>query len=286
VRGVQRVRPAPVFLAAILAAVGSFLVWRGLSFYQLGLEERVDHPDFQVLRPSGLYGNGLGYLAGVLVVTNLLYLARRRQIFTFGSMRGWLDAHVFTGLLAFELAVFHSAFQLRTPIAKLTAASMAIVVLTGIVGRFIHALVGVVAERHLQPVAETLEARARGLGDLVLAAADAYPPTQLPANASHLVCLATLPRWRREARSRREAVRLVALNHPAIAGATGADADELQALVARAAQAAAAEVRAISRNALLRSWRSLHRLFAILMLLAVAVHAAVAWHFGYRWIFG
>jgi dihydropyrimidine dehydrogenase (NAD+) subunit PreT len=282
---VRRVRSAPVLLASILAAVGLVLAWRGLSFYSLGVEDRVDHPDFQVLRPSGVLGNGLGYAAGLLVLLNLLYLARRRQLFTFGSMRGWLDAHVFTGLLAFELAIFHSAFQLRTPIAKLTAASMAIVVGTGVIGRFIHALVGVVQARQLAPAAQALDEKVDGLGGLVLAAADAYPPTQLPANASHLVCLMTLPRWRREASARREAVHLVAMNHAAVAGATGASADELGLLVGRAAQAAAAEVNAISRNALLRSWRSLHRLFAILMLLAVAVHAAVAWHYGYRWIF-
>jgi hypothetical protein len=286
VTGVRRVRLAPVVLAAILAGVGLVLLWRGLSFYRLGLDERVDHPDFQTLRPSGIVGNGLGYAAGLLVVLNLLYLARRRQLFTFGSVRGWLDAHVFTGLLAFELAVFHSALQLRTPIAKMTAASMAIVVLTGIVGRFIHAFVGSVEERKLAPVIRDLDERAPGLGALVLAAADAYPPTQLPANASHFRCLATVPRWRSEAAARREAVRIVGLNHAGVAGAARADAGELQALVGRAAQAAAAEVRAISRAAILRSWRSLHRFFAILMLLAVAVHAAVAWHFGYRWIFG
>lgn len=265
--------------------VAAFLVWRGLAFYRLGIEERVDSPDFRLLRPSGLMGNGLGYAGALLVFLNLLYLARRRQLFSFGPMRGWLDMHVFTGLLAGELAAFHSAFQFRTPIAKLTALSLGIVVVTGIIGRFIHALVGKAQERHLPPVANELDERVPGLGALVLAAADAYPPTQLPANASHLLCLATLPRWRREAADRRQAVRIVAGNHAGVAAATGSQADELADIVARAAQAAAAEVRSISRAALLRSWRSLHRLFAILMLLFVAVHAGVAWHFGYRWIF-
>ena len=38
--------------------------------------------------------------------------------------------------------------------------------------------------------------------------------------------------------------------------------------------------------ALLRSWRGLHRFFALLMLAAVLLHAGVAWYYGYRWIFG
>ena len=269
-------------LGAVLAAVAVLLCVRGIGYYRLGVEDRVEHPDFQLLRPSGLWGNGLGYAGAALVFLNLLYLARRRHLFAFGSMRTWLDAHVFTGLLACELAVFHSAFQLRTPVAKLTLASMAIVVATGIIGRFIHALAGSAAERRLPPLAEALDQRAPGVGALVLSAADAFPPTQLPADASHLRYLATLPRWRREASDRREAVRLVATNHPAVAAHAGALAD----LVAQAAQAAADEVHSVSRPALLRSWRSLHRLFAILMVLAVSMHGAVAWHYGYRWIFG
>jgi hypothetical protein len=47
-----------------------------------------------------------------------------------------------------------------------------------------------------------------------------------------------------------------------------------------------ADVRSVMGMALLRSWRGLHRLFALLMLLAVVVHIGVAWHYGYRWIFG
>jgi hypothetical protein len=281
-----RVRAMPVVLGGVLCAVGAFLLWRGLAFYRLPLEDRVDSPEFQLLRPSGLLGNGLGYAGALLVTLNLLYLVRRRQIFTAGSMRTWLDLHVFTGLLGAELAAFHSAFQLRTPIAKLTALSLGIVVVTGVVGRFIHALVGKAEARHLEPVAAELDAAVPGLGVLVLRTADAFPPTQLPANAPHLRCLATLPRWRREAEDRREAVRVVAFNHDEVAGARGPRAAELSSLIARAELAAAAEVRAVSRAALLRSWRSLHRLFAILMLLTVALHAAVAWHYGYRWLLG
>ena len=86
-------------LGTILCAVGAFLLWRGLAFYRLPLEDRVDSPDFQLLRPSGLVGNGLGYAGALLVTLNLLYLVRRRQLFSFGSMRTWLDLHV---MLAFD----------------------------------------------------------------------------------------------------------------------------------------------------------------------------------------
>ena len=129
-------------LATVLFGVAGYLTWSGIGFYRLGLEARVEHPDYLLLRPSGSIGNGLGYAGALLVFLNLLYLARRRALFTFGSMQTWLDLHVFSGLLGAELAAFHSAFQLRSPLAKITALSLGIVVVTGVIGRFIHMLVG------------------------------------------------------------------------------------------------------------------------------------------------
>jgi NAD/NADP transhydrogenase alpha subunit len=49
--------------------------------------------------------------------------------------------------------------------------------------------------------------------------------------------------------------------------------------------ASAADARASGITALLRSWRALHRFFALLMLAAVFLHAGVALYLGYGWIF-
>ena len=87
-----------------------------------------------MLRPSGTVGNGYGWVATLLALLNLSYLVRRRLAGTrLGSMRIWLDVHVFTGLLAAVLASFHSAFQVRSPIAATSAVSLLIVVVTGLV---------------------------------------------------------------------------------------------------------------------------------------------------------
>ncbi len=47
---------------------------------------------------------------------------------------------------------------------------------------------------------------------------------------------------------------------------------------------AAREVRTVALTAVLRSWRGIHRLLAILMLLTVPAHVVIAWLYGYRWI--
>jgi hypothetical protein len=55
-------------------------------------------------------------------------------------------------------------------------------------------------------------------------------------------------------------------------------------LIEEASQLAVAEVRSYAATALLRTWRSMHRFLAILMMTTVLVHIATAWTFGYRWI--
>jgi fumarate reductase subunit D len=47
----------------------------------------------------------------------------------------------------------------------------------------------------------------------------------------------------------------------------------------------AGEIDRLAGGSLLRLWRSLHRIMAILMVLSVAIHIGVAWFYGYRWIF-
>src|SRR5581483_12226724 len=80
----------------------------------------------------------------LLILSNLLYLVRRRLtrfMSWAGSVRAWLNMHAFTGLVGSVLILFHSAFQLRTPIATVTSVSLAIVVVTGLIGLYLHALV-------------------------------------------------------------------------------------------------------------------------------------------------
>jgi hypothetical protein len=134
----KRIPWLAIVLGLLVTTLAALLLYRGWSFYQLGLEDRTEHPDYRTLRPSGMLGNGYGWIAALLVVMNLMYLVRRRLAGSkLGSMRVWLDIHVFTGLTAAVLVTFHSAFQLRTPVATTSAASLGVVVLTGLIGRFL-----------------------------------------------------------------------------------------------------------------------------------------------------
>jgi hypothetical protein len=268
-----------MFLALVLVAIATGLAYRGWSFYQLPIDERVEHPDYRTLRPSGLLGNGYGWVAAMLIVLNLSYLIRRRfGGARLGSMQKWLDAHVFTGLLAATLVSFHSAFQIRTPIAATSTISLGVVVLTGLVGRFLFALAPANGRERLKIALDQLEAVLPGYRERMATAIGERPGPAVPANASLLRSLLAIPSWRRASRVRRECIFLILPRRKELSRAQRRAAKDL-------VTAAAIDARAAGVGALLRSWRGLHRFSALLMLAAVLLHAGIAWYYGYRWIF-
>ena len=268
----------PFVLGAILLVVAAALLWRGWSFYELSMEDRVEHPDFRRLRPSGIIGNGYGFIAGVLVMANLSYLVRRRLARArLGSMRVWLDVHVFTGLLAAVLVAFHSAFQMRTQIAMISTISLSVVVLTGVLGRCLHMLAPA-TEGRLRAAIDGVERVLPGTGAPLRQALRELPSPRVPADASLVKSLAAIPAWRAMARRRRETIELLLPPRRDQSRAVRVAVAELYA-------AATTDARGSGLAALLRRWRGLHRFAALAMIAAVLFHAGVAWHYGYRWIF-
>lgn len=276
-----------MFRRRILASVLGLLVivltvvlaHRGWHYYGLSLEAKVEHPDFRILRPSGSIGLGYGYVAAALVVLNLAYLVRRRVAGArMGSMKVWLDLHVFTGLTAAILVAFHSSFQLRSSIARTSAYSLALVVTTGLVGRFLNALTPPDDAQRLSAALDEVETQAPGSRAAMVEVLDRHMAPRVPPDAWLGRCLAAVPQWRRVARSRRDALNLLVVPRREQSRALGS-------AMRRLCAASDADARASGMTALLRSWRGIHRFFALLMLLAVGIHAGVAWHYGYRWIF-
>lgn len=273
-----------ITLGLILVTV--VLLVRGMEFYGLDLEARVEHQDYEALRPSGLWGHGYGIVGTGLILTNLLYLVRRRFAGArVGSMKAWLDMHVFTGLAGSVLILFHSAFQLRTPIATTTAISLGVVVGTGAIGRYLVTLTPKPDAQKLAENIQILEGLIPGLAADVRKGIEKMPPTRLPPNAGLVRAILTLPRWFSESRARKRLVLAALEDTTRPRSLDPFDLKHTDRVARETASLVAGEVRTVAASSLLRSWRGLHRLLAILLILSVSVHIAVAWVYGYRWIF-
>jgi hypothetical protein len=270
-----------LFTLFVAGAIG--LLVRGLEFYSLNIRDRVDHPDFRVLGPGSNLGHGYGIAGTALILTNLLYLVRRRFArLSIGSLRAWLDVHVFTGLFGGLLVLFHSAFQARNGVAVVTVGSLGVVIGTGLLGRYLYSLSPRPDPERLRRGLLALNAIGPGLGEQLHAGMGRVDVTPPPARRSLLAVLVLLPSYWRELRQRRRVIdQVVAYYTPHYRG-------ELALLgkpLAECRSYYAAEVRAGAARALLESWRGLHRFAALLMVLLVAMHIAVAWYYGFVWVF-
>jgi hypothetical protein len=274
---------------SVLLLLATVLMRKGFGFYRLSVAERPGHPDYDTLNPAGLLGHGYGIFGTALIFTNLLYLVRRRLAKyipdRMGSMKAWLNAHAFTGLAGSLLVAFHSAFQLRTPIAAITSASLGIVVATGLVGFYLHALLPRAGLKPLKDRLDEIQPLLPGLVTRVEHFLKQAPVTTLPHDAPFPRILFTIPRWVLEARGRRRGMRRAARADKLFRVLKRTEPALARAFLVELSELAAKEVDAYAGAAMMRTWRSLHRFLAILLFVSVSLHVFVAWYYGFRWIF-
>ncbi len=121
------------------------LVWALVNsdYYLLPGNERPAHPKHAWLRPGLGVGLWLGVGACTLIVLNLLYLLRRASWskLNFGSLQLWMTSHVATGIFAFLCALLHSAMTPQDTPGGHAFWAMAVVCVTGAIGRYLYAYV-------------------------------------------------------------------------------------------------------------------------------------------------
>ncbi len=136
-------RRAHVFYFVTGTLILGWLTLKGWSYYLLSHADRLASPLHETLRSAGHWGHGVGIIATAFMMLNFLYPVRKRSrlLSGKGSIRGWLDFHMFVGFMSPLVIAFHAAFQSNNQLATGTAGALLIVVLTGIVGRFIYGLI-------------------------------------------------------------------------------------------------------------------------------------------------
>lgn len=94
--------------------------------------------------PHGGSTMGLAYgIFGLLAILVLLYFGVRKRSYrsTWGTLEGWLQSHIYVGLLSAALILFHSGFRFHDRVAVAAFAVLLVVVGSGIAGALFYTAV-------------------------------------------------------------------------------------------------------------------------------------------------
>ena len=127
-----------LFSLAILAII-VFSVKSAGEYYFTSQLERPHLPAHQMWKPSGLYGHGLGILGTGLVLGLLVYSIRKRWkwLRKFGSLKTWLNYHIFMGITGPLLIILHTTFKFNG-LVSVSFWSMMAVMISGFIGKYIY----------------------------------------------------------------------------------------------------------------------------------------------------
>lgn len=107
------------------------------SVIYYGWQNRDDYP----ITPEWGVGYWLGISGGVMFLLIFLYPLRKkaRWLRNWGSVKVWFNCHMLAGLLAPTIIFYHSNFQLGAANSNIALYSMILVVISGLIGRYIYA---------------------------------------------------------------------------------------------------------------------------------------------------
>lgn len=279
---------AIVVMLTVLAAVTLL----GLPYYRLPAGLRVRDPLHAWLKPSGYLGQTAGVIGFLIFAFLWLYPLRKKvkALAWTGSVGKWLDVHVVAALGLPLLVAIHAAWKFEG-IIGLGYASMLVVCLSGIVGRYLYARIprsrsGVeltreeVASQRSALVTEIAAATGK-TPDEVLGTLDEAAGSTATGLGQALVRMAgnDVLRWRTTRRLRREWSAAGPHGQPLPKATVKRLAALVNEEIALAQQARLLE----ATQAAFRYWHVAHRPFAITALIAVTVHVAVVIAMGATW---
>jgi hypothetical protein len=126
-------------LVSAALSVWVLLSMHGLTYYATPVKVRGYAASHALLRPSGPYGQTFGVIGTMLMLVPFLYMLRKRlgSRSGVGTTRGWLEIHLFCGIVGPVLVTFHTAFKFNGMVSAAYWA-MASVMLSGFVGRYLY----------------------------------------------------------------------------------------------------------------------------------------------------
>lgn len=250
-----------LYFLIILITTG-ILVYVGLSFYNLPIEERFYHPQYELLKPSGVWGHGLGVIGTLIILIGVFgYIARKRLhvLSRVGVLKYWLEFHIFLCTLGPVMVLFHTSFKFGG-IVSVGFWSMAIVWASGVIGRFIY----------LQ-IPRTIEGRELSLREVqeIKNNLDAELLEKYDIDFSEIKT------------SKFSKIRLQLISKQI----SKIDFNKVRRLI-RNQRIMVYRIERLERmQRLFKYWHVAHLPFAIIMLIIMLIHVIVVLTFGYKWIF-
>lgn len=257
----------------------------GWEYYQAPLGLRGYLPQHKLLRPSGPVGLTLGISGAIAMLCTLPYAVRKRwkRLSTIGTLRGWLETHIFFGVVAPVLVTFHTSFKFNG-LVSVAYWLMMLVWISGFVGRYLYVRIPKTirgAELSRADIEQRLAVlRTRlNLGSLPPSAARELASFEAVVTPAAGRAPGLLDLFFGELRVR---VRLRLLRRHL--AATGADLEAVDQAVTLGSERASLERRLahLERTKhLFELWHVFHRPLVYGLLVIVALHIGIAVYFGY-----
>jgi hypothetical protein len=271
--------------AVFLVLYGAFLYY-GRNYYLAPLAEKVRHPFHPLLRQSGVIGHLLGIIGSLFMLVLLLYSIRKRFRFArnWGNLNNWLHAHIFLGFAGPLLVLLHTVFKF-SGIVSISFWSMVLVVLSGVVGKYIyelipHSLSGMELDRielEAEEIGLTFEMR-----KWIPAAHPVWKNLAEVDSLNHKASvLDPLLLFLEPIRIRRRVSRLLT----GLEGVSRKRRKQLLSLVVKR-QMILRKAKLLKQTLkIVHYWHLLHKPFVIIMFMVLLIHVYVAAALGFLWIF-
>ncbi|MCC7092759.1 MAG: hypothetical protein IT277_01080 [Ignavibacteriaceae bacterium] len=273
-------------------SVAILLGVNGYQYYSTPLEERFFSSQHELLKPSGYWGHGFGIIGTLMMIIGVsTYMIRKRyrKFFNFGYLKHWLEFHIFLCSVGPVLVLYHTSFKFGG-IVSVSFWSMVLVVLSGVVGRFIYVQIPRTIQgqelsiNELSSMKEDLAKRIRTvlsedastLSEFErISSAERYKTFNLSTAVGFIF---------RDYFDLKKVMRLLGKRMVWL-GINPTERKELLTM-------AKSEIIVARRIAFLRTfqklfhwWHIFHLPFAITMFVIMIIHVAVTIIFGYKWIF-
>jgi len=277
------------FMVSVVVYTTAYLTYKGYSYYSLGLEQRFFHPAHQTLKPSGVFGHGLGIMGSMMMLVGVsTYMIRKRvsRFSRFGVLKYWLEFHIFLCVLGPILVLYHTAFKFGGIVA-VSFWSMVAVVLSGVIGRYIYLQIPRTIEGRemdLGEIDQIKEEHRERLGRVYKMDEDVQDEImqalkERPDRSGNIV-KRTIAKFKFERNAISEIKKILKLHN-----VSGKGYREIVGLIKEEIKLNRKIDRLTSMHNLFRYWHVVHLPFALLMLIIMLVHVGVTITFGAHWIF-